>query len=69
MDMNGNEVRFRAEDFLARIIQHEIDHTNGIVFIDHIRDNKDAFFKLDDKGELQPLDYDKYIKNNNVLWS
>jgi len=68
MDINGNEVRFKADGFLARIIQHEIDHTNGIVFIDHIRDNKDAFFKLDEKGELQPLDYEKYIKNNNILW-
>ena len=68
IDINGNEVRFKAEGFLSRIIQHEIDHVNGIVFIDHIRDQKDAFFKLDEKGELQPLDYDKYIKNDSVLW-
>ena len=69
MDIHGNEVRFKAEGFLARIIQHEVDHTNGIVFIDHIRDKKDAFYKLDEKGELQPLDYDKFIKDNHVLWS
>ena len=68
MDIDGNEVRFKTDGFLARIIQHEIDHTNGIVFIDHIRDEKDAFFILDEKGELQPLDYDKYVKNNNILW-
>jgi peptide deformylase len=68
LDINGNEVRFKADGFLSRILQHEIDHINGVVFIDHIRDVKDAFFKLDEKGELQPLDYDKYIKNNNILW-
>jgi peptide deformylase len=68
MDIDGSLVRFKADGFLARIIQHEIDHTNGIVFIDHIRDKKDAFFKLDEKGELQPLNYDKFIKNNNILW-
>jgi len=68
MDIDGNEVRFKADGFLARIIQHEVDHTNGIVFIDRIRDKKDAFFKLDEKGELQPLDYDKNIKNNSILW-
>lgn len=68
LDIDGNEVRFKADGFLARTIQHEIDHVNGIVFIDHIKDNKDAFYKLDEKGELQPLDYDKYIKNNEVLW-
>lgn len=69
LDIDGNKVRIKAEDFLARILQHEIDHINGIVFIDHIRDNKDAFFKLNSKGELQPLDYDKDIKNNDKLWS
>ena len=68
LDIDGNEVRFKADGFLARIIQHEIDHVNGIVFIDHIRDHKDAFFKLDKDGELQPLDYDEYIKDNNILW-
>ncbi|MEI7689786.1 MAG: peptide deformylase [Candidatus Saccharibacteria bacterium] len=67
IDINGNEVRFKADGFLARIIQHEVDHTNGIVFIDHIRDVKDAFFKLDEKGDLQPLAYDK-VKDSNILW-
>jgi peptide deformylase len=68
MDTKGNQVRFKADGFLARIIQHEVDHTNGIVFIDHIKDKKDAFYKLDDEGELQPLDYDEHIKNNSILW-
>lgn len=68
-DQEGNEVRFRAEGFLARVIQHEIDHTNGIVFIDHIQDKHDAFYTLDDSGELQPLDYDEHIKDNADLWT
>jgi len=68
LDQEGNEVRFKADGFLARILQHEIDHTNGVVFIDHIKDIKDAFYELDEKGELKPLDYDKRIKNNPILW-
>lgn len=68
LNEHGDEVRFRAEGFLARVIQHEIDHTNGIVFIDHIRDQKDAFYTLDEKGELQPLDYEQDIDANPVLW-
>jgi peptide deformylase len=68
LDKEGNEVRFKAEGFLARVIQHEVDHTNGIVFIDHIHDKPDAFFTLDEKGELQPLDYDKHVKNSDILW-
>jgi peptide deformylase len=68
LDEQGHEIRFRAEDFLARVIQHEIDHTNGIVFIDHIKDKTDAFYTLDDNGDLQPLDYDTHIKDNHDLW-
>lgn len=68
LDIDGNEVRFKARDFLARVIQHEIDHTNGIVFIDHIKDDQNAFFELDEKGDLQPLNYDEKIKNNHILW-
>ena len=65
---DGTEVRLKAQDFLARTLLHEIDHLNGILFIDHIKDQTDAFYKLDDKGDLVPLDYDKYIKDNKDLW-
>jgi peptide deformylase len=68
LDINGKEVRLKAEGFLARVFQHEIDHTNGIVFIDHIKDTSDAFFVLNDKGELEQLDYDKDVKNSSILW-
>jgi len=68
LDINGREQRITAEGFLARVFQHEIDHTNGIVFIDHIKDASEAFFKLNDEGKLEPLDYEKDIRNNSVLW-
>lgn len=68
LDIDGNEVRFKADGFLARVIQHEIDHTRGIVFIDHIKDDPKAFYHLDDKGELEALDYDTHIKDNHILW-
>lgn len=68
LDQDGNEVRFKAEGFLARVIQHEIDHTKGTLFIDHIKDEHDAFYRLDENGELEPLDYDEHIKDNRILW-
>ena len=68
LDIEGNDVRMKADGFLARVLQHEIDHTNGICFIDHIREKTEAFYTLDEKGELQPLDYDEHIKTNPVLW-
>lgn len=68
-NLEGREFRVTAEGFLARIFQHEIDHTNGIVFIDHIKDDSDAFYHLQDNGELKPLDYSKDIKDNETLWN
>lgn len=35
-DLTGVPVRHEAEGLLARIFQHEIDHLNGILFIDHL---------------------------------
>jgi peptide deformylase len=66
MDINGNEVRLKAEGFLARVLQHEIDHTNGLVFIDHIKD-EDAFFKLSEDGELRKIPYEE-VKQSSILW-
>jgi peptide deformylase len=68
LDLHGKEFRFTAEGFLARVIQHEIDHTNGIVFIDHIKDEPEAFYKLDTDGQLIALDYEADIATNSILW-
>ena len=36
LSLDGEKVRTEAMDFLARALQHEIDHLNGILFIDHL---------------------------------
>ena len=41
-DVDGNKIRIRAREELAIVFQHEIDHLNGILFIDHI-DPKNPF--------------------------
>ena len=68
LDLDGNEIRIKAEGFLARVLQHEIDHIDGKVFIDHIKEDSEAFFTLDKKGELTKLDYEKDIETNSILW-
>jgi peptide deformylase len=68
LDLTGKEIRFSAEGFLARVFQHEIDHTNGKVFIDHIKKSPSAFYALNKDGNLQQLDYDSEIKDNRDLW-
>jgi len=68
LDENGTEFRVTVEGFLARIFQHEIDHTNGIVFIDHIKDNPEAFYRLTNEGKLEQLDYSTNVRDNPDLW-
>lgn len=58
----GQPVRFKAEGFLARIFQHEIDHCAGIMFVDHIKDKQDAFYKLTEDGKLEELPYEQATK-------
>ncbi|MDY7075497.1 MAG: peptide deformylase [Chloroflexota bacterium] len=38
LDSQGRHVRIKAEGLLARVFQHEIDHCDGILFTDHIKD-------------------------------
>ena len=66
---DGTEVRIKATDELARTLLHEIDHLDGVLFIDHIRDKADAFYRMNDKGELVPIaDYEGEIRDNLELW-
>lgn len=67
-NIHGKPFTLKLDGFLARVMQHEIDHTKGTVFIDHIRDNHEAFYRLENDGKLTSLDYDKDIKNNRILW-
>lgn len=39
-DITGAWFTLTASGLLARVIQHELDHLNGIVFIDRVRDNR-----------------------------
>lgn len=66
---DGTEIRLKAEDFLARTLLHEIDHLDGVLFIDHIKDDPKAFYRMDDQGDLQPItDYTHEIQHNPELF-
>ncbi len=66
---DGTEVRIKAEDDLARVLQHEIDHLDGILFIDRADDDPEAYREMDENGDLQPIkDYETEIKNNKELF-
>lgn len=40
LDLNGGKINLTGEGLLARAFQHEIDHLNGILFIDHLDSQK-----------------------------
>ncbi len=66
---DGTEVRLKATGYLARTLLHEIDHLDGILFIDHIKDDPKAFYRMDANGDLKPVaDYEQEIKNNPDLF-
>ena len=39
-DLDGNEVSFEADDLLARMFQHELDHLDGVLLLDHLDDEQ-----------------------------
>lgn len=48
-DMNGKEIRKEIDGFLARVIQHELDHLNGTLIIDRVSSLKRKFVKKEIK--------------------
>ncbi|MBL7177282.1 MAG: peptide deformylase [Desulfobacteraceae bacterium] len=45
VDRDGNPVEIEAENLLARCLQHEIDHLNGVLIIDHISSLKRSLYR------------------------
>ncbi len=44
-DQNGREIRIKADNLLAQALEHEIDHLNGVLYIDHL-DSMDELRKV-----------------------
>lgn len=67
IDINGNQIKIKSTDpFLSRVLQHEVDHTNGICFVDHISHNQDAFSVLTKSGDLVACPYSKVIDSGII---
>ena len=45
-DRQGKEIRLKGEDLLAQVLEHEIDHLNGTLYIDHI-ESPEKLFKVE----------------------
>jgi peptide deformylase len=53
VDRNGKPVDIEADGLLAICLQHEIDHLNGVLYIDHISSLKRALYKKKLKKKLK----------------
>lgn len=40
LDLDGNEVEFEADELLSRLIQHELDHLDGVLLLDHLEEDQ-----------------------------
>ena len=54
--LTGQSARKKASGFFSHVVQHEIDHMNGILFIDHVKPAK----------RWKHVDLEAYIKENKV---
>ncbi len=55
-DRQGKQIRLKADGLLAHALQHEIDHINGVVYIDHL-ENRDDLYEIEpgDEDELSHI--------------
>jgi len=67
-DINGRLIKFKVTGFLARVFQHEIDHTKGTLFVDHIKGQRDAFHFLNANGKIEKMSDEEYEKQCSILW-
>ncbi|MEE9337828.1 MAG: peptide deformylase, partial [Methylococcaceae bacterium] len=58
VDEQGSKQELLAENFVARIFQHEYDHLNGLVYLDRVENNKDI---------IAESEFQKLMKNFNNL--
>ena len=56
----------KFEGFEAVVLQHEIDHLDGVLFIDHVKEDNGKFYKMIE-GKLVKEDINKVLKETNSM--
>ncbi len=49
-DRHGKQIRLKADGLLAQALEHEIDHINGVVYVDHL-ESVDNLYQVEPEGE------------------
>jgi peptide deformylase len=50
LDLDGRRIEVKAEGLMARILLHEIDHMNGLLFLNHVEPGE--LYRLNEEGKL-----------------
>jgi peptide deformylase len=69
-DPHGKEIRVKAEGWFARVLQHEIDHLDGVLFTDHIPPSNVREVHPDEQieeGEVERIESPKSGKNGKAV--
>ena len=54
LDLRGREIRIKGEGLLAQALEHETDHLNGILYIDHV-ESEDKLYKAEADTEAPEI--------------
>lgn len=64
-DENGKKIEREFEGWDARVIQHEIDHLDGILFLDRLSSLEDLYVLVpNDEGKHDPVPYLQVVKDS-----
>ncbi len=53
VDITGKELKIKGQGLLGQALEHEIDHLNGILYVDHL-ESQDKLKKLEPEPEQEP---------------
>ncbi len=63
-DLSGNEIEMTVDGLLARAIQHEYDHLQGVLFIDRV--SKSSMKQLSDEVEAFEIEFDSFRESGKI---
>lgn len=77
MDHSEKVVKFKAEDILSQALEHEVDHLNGILYIDHMEEHQELIPVDNSEDDEESAEIDSPDRDANesdssgspVLWT
>ena len=62
-DLDGNELTFEADEYLARVFQHEVDHLDGVLLLERLDEEQ----KLEAKRAMRDVQVQRAVTNDTPL--